>query len=162
MGSTASGFGNWNSASESQHWMLWTNENYCDYRGMYTHHDIDCLWHAGQNTTLGILDAKEYTICPDCLTHVNCSTVGLANLEKHHRGKKVCQENKAKCAKEELQNQKQKRNGSLLNFFKKPKATHIPSTVSNPEPILSNILAPEKVTDTGGGPLWRRVEVQGS
>jgi hypothetical protein len=61
----------------------------------------------------------------------------------------VCQENKAKHAKEELQSQQQQRNGLLLNFFKKLKTTHIPSTVSNPESIHSNSLAPEKVTDTG-------------
>ena len=81
------------------------------------------------------------------VTHINCGTVGLANLEKHHGEKKVCQENKAKHAKEELQSQKQKRNGSLLDFFKRPKTTHIPSTVSNPEPIHSNSFAPEKDTD---------------
>jgi hypothetical protein len=90
-----------------------------------------------------------YTICPDCLTHINCGTVGLANLEKYHHGKKVCQENKVKRAKEELQSQKQQRNRSLLNFFKKLNTTHIPFTVSNPEPIHSNSLAPEKVTNTG-------------
>lgn len=36
----------------------------------------------------------------------------------------------------------------LLNFFKKPKTTHIPSTVSNPEPIHSNTFTPEKITNT--------------
>lgn len=87
-------------------------------------------------------------ICPNCLTLIYCGTVRLANLEKQHCRKKVCQENKAKHAKE-LQNQKQKRNGSLLNFFKGPKATHIPSKVSNIAPIHSNSLALEKVANTG-------------
>ena len=31
-----------------------------------------------------------YAICPDCDTHVNCGTIGLANLAKHHHGKKIC------------------------------------------------------------------------
>ena len=37
-----------------------------------------------------VLDAEGYTVCPDCDSHVNCGTIGLANLEKHHHKKKVC------------------------------------------------------------------------
>lgn len=37
-----------------------------------------------------VLNAEGYAICPDCGSHVNCGTIGLANLEKCHRGKKVC------------------------------------------------------------------------
>ena len=37
-----------------------------------------------------VLDAEGYAICLDCDSHVNCGTIGLANLEKRHHGKKVC------------------------------------------------------------------------
>ena len=37
-----------------------------------------------------VLDAEGYAQCPDC------GTVGLANLEKRHWGKKICLETKAK------------------------------------------------------------------
>ena len=36
-----------------------------------------------------VLDAEGYAVCPDCDSHVNCGTIGLANLEKRHRRKKV-------------------------------------------------------------------------
>ena len=39
---------------------------------------------------LPVLDFKGYTVCPDCDSCVNCGTIGLANLEKRHCGKKVC------------------------------------------------------------------------
>jgi hypothetical protein len=99
-------------------------------------------------TQPGVLDDDGYTICPDCLTRVNCGTVGIANLERRHRGKKVCLENKKKREKEELQNQRIKKNASILNFFGKPKAANVPSTVSSPAPIHSNKLAPEAAAET--------------
>ena len=37
-----------------------------------------------------VLDAEGYAQCPDC------GTVGLANLEKRHWGKKICLETKGK------------------------------------------------------------------
>lgn len=97
---------------------------------------------------VGILDADGWAICPDCLTRINCGPTGLANLEKRHRQTPTCYNNRAKRAKEELKNQKKKKNGSLLNYFKNPKATSIPSTVSNPAPVHSHKLAPEQVADT--------------
>ncbi|KAF8227847.1 hypothetical protein L208DRAFT_1404914 [Tricholoma matsutake] len=36
-----------------------------------------------------ILDTEGYAVCPDCDSRVNCGTIGLANLEKHHHGKKI-------------------------------------------------------------------------
>ena len=42
-------------------------------------------------TALPILDAEGYAICPDCDSRVNCGTIGLANLEKRHCGKKICE-----------------------------------------------------------------------
>ena len=41
-------------------------------------------------TALPVLDAEGYAICPNCDTRVNCGTIGLANLEKHHHRKKIC------------------------------------------------------------------------
>ena len=41
-------------------------------------------------TALPVLDAEGYAICPNCDTRVNCGTIGLANLAKHHHGKKIC------------------------------------------------------------------------
>ncbi|KAF8223005.1 hypothetical protein L208DRAFT_1412560 [Tricholoma matsutake] len=49
---------------------------------------------------LPILDAEGYAICPDCDSHVNCGTIGLANLEKCHRGKKICKAAQQKQDKE--------------------------------------------------------------
>ena len=37
-----------------------------------------------------IIDAKGYAVFPDCDSRVNCGTIGLANLEKRHRGNKIC------------------------------------------------------------------------
>ncbi|KAF8805025.1 hypothetical protein BYT27DRAFT_7105589, partial [Phlegmacium glaucopus] len=45
---------------------------------------------------LSILDADGYAVCPDCSTRINCGTIGLANLEKRHRGTKACNEARAK------------------------------------------------------------------
>ena len=62
-------------------------------------------------------------ICPDCLTRIHCGPVSLANLEKRHRGFKICKETKAKHDKEA----KRKKDGSLLTFFgKNQKATVTP------------------------------------
>ena len=41
-------------------------------------------------TALPILDVEGYAICPDCDSHVNCGTISLTNLEKHHCGKTIC------------------------------------------------------------------------
>ena len=42
-------------------------------------------------TALPILDAEGYAICLDCDSRVNCGTISLANLEKCHCGKKICE-----------------------------------------------------------------------
>jgi hypothetical protein len=97
---------------------------------------------------VGVLDADGWAICPDCRTRINCGPSGLGNLEKRHRGTPTCNNNKEKRAKEELKNRNTKKNGSLLSYFKKPKAASIPSTVSNPAPVHSHKLAPEQVADT--------------
>ena len=60
--------------------------------------------------TLPILDAEGYAVCPDCDSRVNCGTIGLANLEKHHRGRKTC-----KAAQEERNKEaKKKKDGTIL------------------------------------------------
>lgn len=58
---------------------------------------------------------------------MNCGSVGLPNLELRHRGKKVCQANKAKRDKEA----KTKKNKSILSFFTQPKAKPVPSTITS-------------------------------
>ena len=44
---------------------------------------------------------------------------------------------------------KLKKNGSLLSFFKKPKAASIPSTLSNPALVHSHKLTKEQLAGTG-------------
>jgi hypothetical protein len=47
---------------------------------------------------LPILDTEGYAVCPDCDSRVNCGTIGLANLEKRHRGKNFGEEWKTQAA----------------------------------------------------------------
>ena len=89
-----------------------------------------------QTAALPILDAEGYAICPDCDSRVNCGTVGLANLEKRHRGTKICKEMQQKRDKEA----KKKKDGNILGFLK-PKATSVPSTVNSPAPVHTYKLA---------------------
>jgi hypothetical protein len=89
-----------------------------------------------------VLDAEGYAICPDCDSRVNCGTIGLANLEKRHRGKKVC-----KTAQEKRDKVKKSKDRTILSFLK-PKAAIIPSTVSSQVPVHSYKLALQSVTDT--------------
>lgn len=78
-----------------------------------------------------VIDAEGYTICPDCDSRINCGMVRLANLEKRHRGKKVC-----KAAQEKWDRKaKKKQNGTILTFLK-PKASMVPSTVGSQALIL--------------------------
>ena len=79
-----------------------------------------------------ILNAEGYAVCPDCDSHVNCGTIRLTNLEKHHRRKKVCKVRQEKQDKEA----KKRKDGNILSFLK-PKATIVPSTVNSPAPIHS-------------------------
>ena len=82
-----------------------------------------------------------YAECPDCGSRIHCGSVGLANLEKRHRGTKICWETKAKQDK----NAKAKKNGSLLTFFNHPKATPVPSTILRVQPVHSPALTQETV-----------------
>ena len=85
---------------------------------------------------LPVLDAEGYAICPDCDSRVKCGTIGLANLEKRHRGTKVC-----KAAQEKRDKKaKTKKNGTILSFLK-PKAAPVPSTVSSQARVHSYRLA---------------------
>jgi hypothetical protein len=84
---------------------------------------------------LPVLDAEGYAICPDCDSRVNCGTIGLANLEKRHRGKKIC-----KAAQEKWDKAKKGNNGTILSFLK-PKAAIVPLTVSRQLPVHSYKLA---------------------
>ena len=76
-------------------------------------------------------------MCPDCKTRIHCGSVGLANLEKNHRGKKICVKAKEKREKEE---QAAKR-PNLLNFFTRPKAASVPLTISRSTPIHGRTMA---------------------
>ena len=85
---------------------------------------------------LPVLDAEGYALCPDCDSRVNCGTIGLANLEKRHRGTKACKSVQAKRDKKS----KLRKDGTILSFLK-PKATTVPSTVSSQAPVHSYKLA---------------------
>jgi hypothetical protein len=89
---------------------------------------------------LGIILADGHAICPDCQTRINCGTVGIANLERRHRGTKICREKQERCDKEK----KNKTNGlKLLAFFgKQPKATRIPPNVWPSAPVRGHNLPP--------------------
>ena len=91
---------------------------------------------------LPVLDAEGYAVCPDCDSRVNCGTIGLANLEKRHRGKKIC-----KAAREKRDKAKKTKDRTILSFLK-PKAAIIPSTVSSQEPVHSYKLALQSIIDT--------------
>ena len=83
-----------------------------------------------------------YAICPDCDSHVNCGTIGLAYLEKCHHGKKVC-----KTAQGKWDKAKKSKNRTILSFLK-PKAAIIPSTVDSQVPVHSYKLTLQSVADT--------------
>jgi len=69
--------------------------------------------------------------------------MGLANLEKRHRGTKACREAQAKRDKEAKKN----KNGSILSFLKHKVAT-VPSTVSSSAPLHSHKLGQTLVAAT--------------
>ena len=91
-----------------------------------------------------VLDADGYAECPDCGTRIHCGTVGLQNLEKRHRGSKICLESKAKRDK----NANLKKNGTLLNFFNRPKPSLVPSTIPSVPLVQSPALPRERAPDT--------------
>lgn len=73
---------------------------------------------------------------------MNCGTVGLANLEKRHRGKKVC-----KAAQEKRdKNVKKRKEGNILNFLQ-PKAITVASTLSSRAPV-HGAYVPQSATHT--------------
>jgi hypothetical protein len=88
---------------------------------------------------LPILDAEGYALCPDCDSRVKCGTIGLANLEKRHRGTKVCKSAQEKRDKKA----KTRKDGTILSFLKL-KTTTVPSTLGNQVPVHSYKVA---VTD---------------
>ena len=91
---------------------------------------VGCCWYRLQ--PLGVLLEDGHAICPDCQTHVNCGTVGIANLEQRHWGKKICRETQERWDKEA----KKKKDGSLLTFFgKRPNTTPIPSNFWPSTPV---------------------------
>ncbi len=92
-----------------------------------------------------MLDADRHAICPDCGTRVHCGTIGLANLEKCHRGTKTCIEARVKHDKEAA---KQK-NGSLLTFFQRPKVPAVPSMIPASKPVHGYKMAAAKDSDVG-------------
>ncbi|KAF8979203.1 hypothetical protein BDQ17DRAFT_1203121, partial [Cyathus striatus] len=89
----------------------------------------------------GVLDSEGYAICPECGIRLNCQHVGISNLTLNHMGKKTCIDNRSKHDK----GAKIKKNASLLNFFTKPKAMLVPSTVTHPA-IADNPSIPIDVT----------------
>ena len=91
---------------------------------------------------LPVLDAEGYAVCPDCGSRVNCGTIGLANLEKRHRGKKIC-----KAAQEKRDKSKKSKDRTILSFLK-PKAAIIPSTAGSQVPVHNYKLVPQSVIDT--------------
>ena len=101
-----------------------------------------------------ILDAEGYAICPDCDSRLNCGTIGLANLEKCHCGKKVCKATQEKQDKEA----KKRKDGNILSFLK-PKVTIVPSTVNSPAPIHSYKLPLQSEPDAS--PTASTTTVQG-
>jgi len=84
-------------------------------------------------STVPVIDAEGYAVCPDCDIRINCGTVGLANLEKRHRGKKVCKAAPDKRDKKV----KKKQNGDIgtILSFLKPKAAIVPSMVGSRAPV---------------------------
>ncbi|KAF8159901.1 hypothetical protein B0H34DRAFT_843620 [Crassisporium funariophilum] len=88
---------------------------------------------ASSNSSLPTLDAEGYAICPDCSTRVNCGTIGLANLEKRHRGTKACREARSKRDK----GARKKQDGSIVSFLKR-KVGAVPSTVASTTPVSTN------------------------
>lgn len=81
---------------------------------------------------MATLEADGYALCPDCKTRIHCGSVGIANLEKNHHGKKTCVKAKQKHEREE---QSAKR-PNILTFFNKPKPSLVPSTILGSTPIL--------------------------
>ncbi|KAF8176089.1 hypothetical protein BJ912DRAFT_1033585 [Pholiota molesta] len=79
------------------------------------------------------IDADGYAECPDCRTRIHCGSVGIANLEKRHRGSQTCRAAKAKRDKE---GGSKKKTSTLLSFFgRSARPTATPSTLRPPAPV---------------------------
>ncbi|KAF8988283.1 hypothetical protein BDQ17DRAFT_1334627 [Cyathus striatus] len=63
----------------------------------------------------GVIDSEGYAICPECGECKNCSKGGIQSLIHNHMGSEACVTAKLKRDKEG----RKKKDGSLLNFFKK-------------------------------------------
>jgi hypothetical protein len=78
---------------------------------------------------------------------VHCGRTGLANIEKRHRGSKICIAAKAKRDKQGTA----KKKTTLFTYFKSgaAKAANavIPSTIQHSSPIFSHTFIPEKALD---------------
>jgi hypothetical protein len=91
------------------------------------------------------MDGKNFAECPDCGTLVNLGLVGQANLEKRHRGTKVCLEAKSK--RDKLGSKK--KDMSLLTFMRK-KSALVPPTVSAPS-LVHGASASATITSAASG-----------
>ena len=120
---------------------LTADQRHEQYAKIYRTSHIPCIT-AKIDTTIEteppVLDADGFAICPDCGSRVNCGIIGLPNLEKRHRGTKVCKTAKQKRDKDA----KKKKDGTKLNFLR-PKAAVVPSTVHGPPPVHSYKLVPQ-------------------
>ncbi|KAF9003279.1 hypothetical protein BDQ17DRAFT_1242238, partial [Cyathus striatus] len=85
----------------------------------------------------GVLDSEGYAVCPNCGIRLHCGKVGLPNLTEKHMGSDKCMKNRMKRDK----GMEMKKNGSLLTFFMKPKASPVPSTVTGPS-LVDKITVP--------------------
>ncbi|PPQ92922.1 LOW QUALITY PROTEIN: hypothetical protein CVT25_006605 [Psilocybe cyanescens] len=87
-----------------------------------------------------VLGADGYAICSDCKTRIHCGTVGLANLEKNHRGTKICMKAQEKRQKED----KATKRPTLLAFFNRPQPVPVPSTITPPALVQGCKLTPAR------------------
>ena len=72
------------------------------------------------------LNAEGFAICSNCGSGVNCEMIGPSNVEKRHRGTRVC-----KTAQQERDKYtKMKKDGIIFSFLR-PKAAIVPSTVDD-------------------------------
>ncbi|KAF9470215.1 hypothetical protein BDN70DRAFT_771956, partial [Pholiota conissans] len=82
------------------------------------------------------MDSEGYAICPDCKSRIHCGSVGIANIEKRHRGSQACAAARMKRDKQETA---KKTSAILLNFFQRGQAAApVPSTVPQSVPIYSH------------------------
>ena len=87
-------------------------------------------------------DAEGFALCANCGSRVNCGMrVGPTNVEKRHRGTKVC-----KTAQQERDKYAEKKDGIIFSFLR-PKAPIVPSTADDPPPVHSYKLVPHSASN---------------